>query len=142
MLLFSGLGSFASKKLREKIGVKGLFILLILVVATVGSANMFILHNFNSWPIAPRIIYSFITMALAGFFMGMPFPTGLALLNKEVSSSAPWFWGVNGAASVVSSVVATAISIFYGISATFFVGLVCYFAAFAAGTLIERAADK
>ena len=142
MLLFSGLGSFTSKKLREKIGVKGLFILLILVVATVGSANMFVLHFFSSWPIAPRIIYSFATMALAGFFMGMPFPTGLALLNKKVSGSAPWFWGVNGAASVVSSVAATAISIFYGISATFFVGLVCYFAAFAAGILIEKAADK
>ena len=142
MLLFSGLGSFSSKKLREKVGVKGLFILLILVVATVGSANMFILHYFNSWPILPRIIYSFATMALAGFFMGMPFPTGLSLLNKKVSESAPWFWGVNGAASVVSSVVATAISIFYGISATFFTGLVCYFAAFAAGILIEKAADK
>ena len=142
MLLFSGLGSFTSKKLREKAGVKGLFILLILVVATVGSANMFVLHYFNSWPITPRIIYSFATMALAGFFMGMPFPTGLALLNKDVSGSAPWFWGVNGAASVVSSVVATAISIFYGISATFFVGLACYFAAFAAGILIEKAADK
>jgi len=142
MLLFSGLGSFTSKKLREKIGVKGLFILLILVVATVGSANMFILPYFNSWPIAPRIVYSFVTMALAGFFMGMPFPTGLALLNKKVSGSAPWFWGVNGAASVVSSVVATAISIFYGISATFFTGLLCYFAAFAAGILIEKAADK
>ena len=142
MLLFSGLGSFSSKKLREKVGVKGLFILLILVVATVGSANMFILHYFNSWPILPRIIYSFATMALAGFFMGMPFPTGLSLLNKKVSESAPWFWGVNGAASVVSSVVATAISIFYGISATFFTGLLCYFAAFAAGILIEKAADK
>lgn len=142
MLLFSGLGSFSSKKLREKVGVKGIFILLILVVATVGSANMFVLHYFSSWPIAPRIVYSFATMALAGFFMGMPFPTGLSLLNKNVSSSAPWFWGVNGAASVVSSVAATAISIFYGISTTFFTGLVCYFAAFAAGILIEKAADK
>jgi len=142
MLLFSGLGSFTSKKLREKAGVKGLFILLILVVATVGSANMFVLPFFNSWPILPRIIYSFATMALAGFFMGMPFPTGLSLLNKKVRESAPWFWGVNGAASVVSSVVATAISIFYGISATFFTGLLCYFAAFAAGILIEKAADK
>ena len=142
MLLFSGLGSFASKKLREKAGVKGLFILLILVVATVGSANMFILHYFSSWPVLPRIIYSFVTMALAGFFMGMPFPTGLALLNREACKSAPWFWGVNGAASVVSSVAATAISIFYGISTTFFAGLLCYFAAFAAGILIEKAADK
>jgi hypothetical protein len=142
MLLFSGLGSFTSKKLREKVGVKGVFILLILVVATVGSSNMFVLHYFTSWPILPRIIYSFATMALAGFFMGMPFPTGLSLLNKKVSESAPWFWGVNGAASVVSSVVATAISIFYGISATFFTGLLCYFAAFAAGILIEKAADK
>ncbi len=142
MLLFSGIGSFLSKPLREKIGLKGLFLLLIIVVAVVGSANMFVLPHFNSWPIIPRIIYSFFTMALAGFFMGMPFPTGLALLNKKAESYAPWYWGVNGAASVVSSVTATAISIFYGISTTFFVGLACYFAAFAAGILIEKAADR
>ena len=74
--------------------------------------------------------------------MGMPFPTGLSLLNRKVSDFAPWFWGINGAASVVSSVIATAISIFYGISATFFTGLFCYLAAFAAGILIEKAADK
>ena len=142
MLLFSGIGSFTSKCLREKIGIKGLFLLLILVVATVGTANMFVLHHFSSWSIAPRILYSFATMALAGFFMGMPFPTGLSLLNKKMSGYAPWFWGINGAASVVSSVCATAISIFYGISATFFTGLAFYLAAFAAGILIEKAADK
>jgi len=142
MLLFSGIGSFLSKRLREKIGVKGLFLLLILVVATVGTANMFVLPYFSSWSIAPRILYSFATMALAGFFMGMPFPTGLSLLNKKVSGYAPWFWGINGAASVVSSVSATAISIFYGISATFFTGLVFYFAAFATGILIEKTAEK
>ena len=142
MLLFSGLGSFTSKRLREKIGIKGLFLLLIFVVATVGSANMFILPFLNSWSIAPRIVYSFLTMALAGFFMGMPFPTGLSLLNKKVSEYAPWFWGINGAASVVSSVTATAISIFYGISTTFFTGLACYLVAFAAGILVEKAADK
>jgi MFS family permease len=142
MLLFSGIGSFLSRRLREKIGVKGLFLLLILVVATVGTANMFVLPYFSSWSIAPRILYSFATMALAGFFMGMPFPTGLSLLNKKVSGYAPWFWGINGAASVVSSVSATAISIFYGISATFFTGLVFYFAAFATGILIEKAAEK
>ncbi|MBP5405989.1 hypothetical protein J6Z19_02435 [bacterium] len=142
MLLFSGIGSFCSKSLRERVGVKGLFLMLILVVAVVGTANMFVLHHFSSWSIAPRILYSFATMALAGFFMGMPFPTGLSLLNEKVSGYAPWFWGINGAASVVSSVSATAVSIFYGISATFFTGLVCYCAAFVAGIMIERAADK
>ena len=142
MLLFSGIGSFTSKRLREKIGVKGLFALLVFVVATVGSANMFILPYLNSWAIVPRIIYSFITMALAGFFMGMPFPTGLSLINRKFENYAPWFWGINGAASVVSSVTATAISIFYGISTTFFTGLVCYCAAFAAGILIEKSADS
>ena len=142
MLLFSGLGSGCSAFFRKKFGVKGLFLMLISVIAIVGSANMFVLPFFSSWSVVPRIIYSFLTMALVGFFMGMPFPTGLSLLNRKVSDFAPWFWGINGAASVVSSVIATAISIFHGISVTFFTGLICYLAAFAAAILIEKAAEN
>lgn len=138
MLLFSGIGSYFSKSIREKFGIKALFILLLTVVAIIGTTNMYVLPHFSTWAIAPRIIYSFSTMAVIGFFMGMPFPTGLSLLSGEQQKSAAWFWGVNGAASVVSSVTATAVSIFYGISSTFFIGLFFYATAFAAITMIEK----
>ncbi|HSW60340.1 MAG TPA: hypothetical protein VLJ60_06040, partial [bacterium] len=72
----------------------------------------------------------------------MPFPTGMSLLNEKMKERAPWLWGVNGAASVVSSVSAISISIFYGISTTFFIGILFYVTAFISGLLIERSFIK
>ena len=51
--------------------------------------------------------------ALLGFF----FPTGLRLVNRLSPEATAWMWGVNGACSVLGSIVAVAISIFVGIHA-------------------------
>jgi hypothetical protein len=37
--------------------------------------------------------------------MGMPFPTGLRLLRLEAPGVIPWAFGVNGAASVLASIL-------------------------------------
>jgi len=138
VLFFSGLGSFLSSRMYKKCGVKGLFSILLGVIFIIGAINMFFLPSFSSWGISTRIIYSFLTMAIIGTLLGMPFPTGFSLLTKEKKELAPWLWGINGAASVVSSVLAVVISIFYGISTTFFTGIFFYILAFAAGTLMNK----
>jgi hypothetical protein len=138
VLLFSGTGSFFSGAIYKKTGMKGLFTIIVLTIEFTGSINMFILPYLSSWTILPRIIYSFSVMAVTGFVLGMPFPTGMSLLNEKMKERAPWLWGVNGAASVVSSVAAVSISLFYGISATFFTGLFFYFTALISGILIEK----
>ncbi|MGI6393316.1 MAG: hypothetical protein ACOX2F_01065 [bacterium] len=142
VLFFSGVGSLYSKKLFEKVGIKWLFVIIVSVVAAIGSTNMFILPYLSSWAMVPRIIYSFAVMAATGFVLGIPFPTGLSLLSGTEKEKAPWYWGVNGAAGVVSSVVAISISIFYGISATFFIGLFCYLMASIFGFFSEKAFVK
>jgi hypothetical protein len=38
----------------------------------------------------------------------------------------PWFWGINGAAGVLASVFAVALSIASGINATFALSAACY----------------
>lgn len=45
-----------------------------------------------------------------GFFMGVPFPTGLAALSGSMKSILPWAWGVNGALSVTGSELTRLIS--------------------------------
>ena len=138
VLLFCGLGSFVSGKFREKAGIAGIFILLITVTAIAGTVNMYLLPHFSSWTITARIIYSFTVMAFIGFVLGMPFPTGLAILSQKMKEKAPWLWGINGATSVVSSVLAITISIFFGISSTFWTGFSFYLIAFASALAIER----
>ena len=67
-----------------------------------------------------------------GFFMGMAFPAGMSAAGARFPGMAPWFWGVNGAASVCASVLATAIALSLGISAAFWAGFGCYVLALAA----------
>ena len=142
VLLFSGLGSFLSRKIFKKLGISGLFPILLASVLIIGAVNMFFLPSFSSWNITTRIIYSFLTMALIGTLLGMPFPTGFSMLPENKQEFAPWLWGVNGAASVVSSVLAVVISIFYGISTTFFTGIIFYALAFISGIFMNRYLQK
>lgn len=62
-----------------------------------------------------------------GFFMGMAFPLGMQKA-QYAGEGAPtaWYWGINGAFSVISSVLAVTVAVFWGVTATLFVGLVAY----------------
>ena len=58
--------------------------------------------------------------------MGMPFPLGIKVTNAKVPSLIPWAWGVNGAFSVLGSVLAAILSINYGFNITLASGLAAY----------------
>jgi hypothetical protein len=75
-------------------------------------------------------------LAPLGFLMGMPFPLGWKWVAQESAAATPWLWGVNGALSVVGSVLAALISIQLGFRITMLVGLLAYGLAWA--TSIQR----
>ena len=62
----------------------------------------------------------------AGVLMGFGFPTGMRRVAAIDRRPTPWFWGINGAAGVLASVAAVAISISAGITATLMLGAICY----------------
>ena len=59
--------------------------------------------------------------------MGMAFPLGIkkALSSNEGAPTA-WYWGINGAFSVISSVLAVVVAVFLGVTATLLVGVASY----------------
>ena len=71
--------------------------------------------------------------------MGMAFPLGMRMALGRAPLLAPWFWGVNGAASVCASVLAVVIAIGAGISAAFWTGTACYAVALGAGYVKSQA---
>ncbi len=73
-----------------------------------------------------RIAASVALLFPAGVFMGMAFPLGMTVAANRTPHSAPWLWGVNGATSVLASVLAMVIALAAGISAAFWTGVVCY----------------
>jgi hypothetical protein len=61
-----------------------------------------------------------------GFVMGMPFPLGLRLLKAFAPEEVPMAWAVNGAFSVVGSVLAMALATAAGFTLTILVGCLLY----------------
>jgi hypothetical protein len=63
--------------------------------------------------------------------MGFLFPSGLKLLGKQnMSNFIPWMWGINGASSVLGSVIAITVAITYGFNQALLIAAGCYCIAF------------
>jgi Spermine/spermidine synthase domain len=73
-----------------------------------------------------RILLSAVLLFPSGFFMGMAFPVGIRQARRRTGAPAAWYWGINGAFSVISSVLALVIAVFWGVTATLLVGVGTY----------------
>lgn len=74
-----------------------------------------------------------IAMALLfplGFFLGMPFPSGLRTVGTWGDGLVPWLWGINGLTSVVGSVAAMSLAKLWGFSSVQMLGWGLYAAVF------------
>jgi hypothetical protein len=61
-----------------------------------------------------------------GLLMGMPFPIGMRVASARPGAPTAFLWGINGATSVCASVLGVVIALFFGISMSYWTGLVAY----------------
>jgi len=122
LLVFSGIGSLIST--RVSIGL--VLGLLPLVVGLYAVGLPTILHSVLAMPQMVRVGIAVGTLAPPGILMGMPFPKGLALMEDTLPGLVGWAWGVNGALSVVASVVAALLALSAGFSTVLVLGAACY----------------
>jgi hypothetical protein len=134
LLLASSIGSLFSHRLAGWIWmlpvVLGAFILVSPVIT----------REFVAASTPLRIAVSAALLFPSGFFMGMAFPLGIkkAQYADEVAPTA-WYWGINGAFSVISSVLAVFVAVFWGVTVTLVVGLTAYLVALIA---LSSAAER
>jgi hypothetical protein len=133
MLLVSGLGSFASGRLGPDRLPRWLPSLLLLVTAILVLYTFLLpawIHALLGAPFAARVASAVMVIALPAFLLGMPFPSGLRVLEDGGRAEmVPWVWGVNGAMSVMASVGGMILAIQFGYTIVFLVGTACYLAA-------------
>ena len=80
-------------------------------------------------PFAVCVALTIVSLAPAGFLLGMPFPLGLRLLDqmgRKWAQFIPWVWGINGATSVLGSILAITVAINFGFRASMIAGLCAY----------------
>ncbi|MDY6875460.1 MAG: hypothetical protein SWK90_04550 [Chloroflexota bacterium] len=133
LLLCSGLGSLLSPRVSLWLV---LTLLPVLIVAyALGLPVLF--ETTLATPLWCRLIVTVVALAPPGLLMGMPFPKGLVLLERRSPALVTWAWGVNGAVSVVASILAALLSLSFGFLAVLTVGAACYTGAWVTAVAIR-----
>lgn len=114
-LLFSGLGSgWAGRRgFGARAAITAATVVVLLLVA-----HALLLPAFLRATLAAaegvRVLLTVVAIAPLAFAMGIPFPTGLSQLQNAATGVVPWAVGINGAASVVASVLSIMLAMEYG----------------------------
>ncbi len=110
LLIGSGIGAYFSNakvfnNLSNRIYLPALLVMVI-NIGLIFSLNS-IFKVTSDFSLVSKILIAAILVMIQGFFMGMPFLRGIKILseNKKKSKTIPVMWGLNGAMSVIGSVL-------------------------------------
>jgi predicted membrane-bound spermidine synthase len=128
MLIFSGIGSLLSQKIvnnsRKRLHL--IFILIAVFSILIGIFNPFIFSGFSKLALLYRVAISVVIIAPLGFFMGMPFPVGISLINDNDKKMIAFCWAFNGFFSVIGSVLAMIFAMILGFRFVFIFSAAVY----------------
>lgn len=134
LLLFSGVGSLLSGRVRLGTSV-GLLVGLV-VVYRVGLPLLS--GPLLRLPLLARVLVTVGALAPLGMLMGMPLPITISRLEASAPGLTPWAWGVNGALSVIASILAALIALTWGFTVVLWLGALCYLGAWLTGVWATR----
>lgn len=136
LLVGAAIGSAASAfgKLSVRRAAIGSAVILIAAVLLIGQLTAATL----SWPLLARAATASVVSIAIGLPLGAVFPTVIASAGAQDEGLVSWAWAVNGAASVVGSILAVAAALVFGFTTVGFAAAVCYLvAALSSSTRVE-----
>ena len=125
LLFFSGLGSLLSARVPPRRALEG----VVGVVVLYGLGMPLLSGPLLGFPFWARAAITGLGLAPLGMAMGMPFPRLLGVLQQREPTLVPWAWGVNGALSVVASVLAALMALSWGFRVVLIAGAAAYLGA-------------
>jgi hypothetical protein len=141
MLIFAGLGSFYSSKIKATPGslmrITAIIVIFIMLYAMLLAP---FLRNSIHLQMEIRVFMSVLIIALPSFFMGMPFPIGLRVVAEINKNNVAWAWGINGCISVIAAATASLMAVEYGFIAVLLVSSAAYSMALIANILLKTKA--
>jgi hypothetical protein len=134
LLLFTGIGSSLPRRPQLLIAIPILLALSLF-------AGEWAIANLIGSPNAVRIFISIALLGIPAIAMGLALPSGMDRILPKAGESAPWYWAVNGAFSIIGSIVAMAACLFLGIQSTFWLGIAIYLIALVSLNRMRPAQD-
>jgi len=129
LILFAGLGSLASDRMPSNSALisRGPAILSALALVAYSLLVLPAIHRAVGGVLWQRIAVSLALVAPCGFIMGFCFPVGMRWARElGQEGNLPWMWALNGAAGVLATFIAMAISTETSITACVLTGAACY----------------
>jgi len=134
LLIGMGIGSYFGKRIYEAELRKRICIVSALIVVTgilFAIASPSLLSKCLGYSLGLRSTICFLMILPLAFLLGIPFPSCIQMLRLENKGKhVPWMYGVNGSMSVLGSVLAIVLSMLFGFTPTYFVGLSSYLGIF------------
>jgi spermidine synthase len=132
LLVSSGIGSLLAARIFRPLGKRMIpvFAIFLAVLLTVYGFTLFsILDRLMFLTFPWRVMFAFLLIALAGFFMGAFFPEGIRRLGEKDRAMIGWAWGANSFATVVGSITAVIASINWNFTVVLILAAFAYLAA-------------
>jgi SAM-dependent methyltransferase len=127
LLLSSGVGSLLSTRFADpgRALIRVLIAIMVLGALYLGFVPM-VIKALLGLAVPLRIAVTAILLTPIGLLLGMAFPLGITVLRGYSEELVPWAWGLNGALSVVASVLAIFLGSRFGFSLAFLTGIAAY----------------
>ena len=127
-LFFAGLGSLWARRFGDR-PASALRVVVPLLAVLIGLFAVVLEPTLGALlhlALPLRILCCFLILAPMNFLMGMPFPLGLARLQRLAPPLVPWALGANGGASVVGSILCIVIAMESGFRTVSLLALAIY----------------
>jgi hypothetical protein len=145
LLLFTGVGSFLSGRMRRMLTRQIRWPILCVGAGALARAFLVppLLLSLQAWSESARIALAMALIAPLATCMGMIFPTGIRILTaRGLEELVPWMWGVNGFAAVIASVVGMMIATAWGYTAVIVLAVLAYGLTLAATRALDTGAGQ
>jgi hypothetical protein len=103
-------------------------VLIVAAILVIRFALPMLGSDMVSASMASRIAASIVLIVPLGILLGFAFPTGMKLARSARAAETPWYWAINGVFGVLCAALTVFVSIYFGISTSFYVGAICYIA--------------
>lgn len=134
ILIAAGLGSYFSSLM--KVSADRMIQVVVVALILLAAFQVFVIpklfSEFISVSFPARVLLAVIFILPAGFFMGIPFPTALSWTSRHHPEFVPWAWGINGYATVIGSVLAVILALYFGFQAVLWISVGIYLIAYIA----------
>jgi hypothetical protein len=136
----AGLGSLLAGRIRvlSRTNLMRIMLGIVVMVAFVTLFMNYALPGLLGESLGVRMAVVVAMIAPLGIMLGMPFPTGMRIVEQRAPHLLPWAWAINGFLSVFSSVFCIVMSMFVGFTSMLGVAAAVY----AVGFLLMRSAGS